>query len=414
VGLNLSLLAVFKYVPLLNEVSGLLSQGQGPTLLFNILVPLAISFFVFEFIHYVVDVYRGAKPVTNIIHFLLFPAFFPTQIAGPIKRFQDFVPQISRPRLLSGVHMDEGLYLVIRGLFKKLVVADSLASVVAPGFATGSEVSGMGAWTAAIAFGFQIYYDFSGYTDIGRGCATLLGFQVPENFFTPYASRDITQFWRRWHVTLSSWLRDYVYIPLGGGRRYQYRNLLATFVLGGLWHGAGLTFLVWGLMHGVALCTHKWIANRIPASGQLWGQPVVRVFSSLCLFAYVTLAWVFFRAPDFSQALAMTRAMLGSPKALLDFFSLVNTPETDPVGGQLAVRAALWALIVATVILPQLFGDAGEARLAESRHVGHLAPVRPRGWVVSAAAAALLAFATMILVPYPGDEANPVFIYFQF
>lgn len=223
------------------------------------LLPLGISFFVFEFIHYQVDINRGSVPVKNWLEFSIFGAFFPTQIAGPIKRYEDFVPQLNRQPSFSLPRIGEGLKYILWGLFKKVVLADNLAPLVAIGF--GQAVGGAGgnaslssgdAWLTVLAFTLQIYFDFSGYTDMGRGSAMLLGFNLPENFKFPYLAANISDFWRRWHITLSGWLRDYIYIPLGGNRKGRYRNLLITMVLGGLWHGANWTFIIWGYITELA------------------------------------------------------------------------------------------------------------------------------------------------------------------
>jgi len=229
---------------------------------FNILLPLGISFFTFEFIHYIVDVHRGSKPLKNFLDFALFASFFPSQIAGPIKRFQDFHKQMMEAPAFKNSQFREGIFLILQGLFKKVVLGDNLGLIVNKGFANVGAMSFSDAWIAVCCFFFQVFFDFSGYTDIGRGSALILGYKVPENFNLPYLAHSPADFWQRWHISLSSWLRDYLYIPLGGSRGGEWkaqRNILITMALGGLWHGASWRFMLWGAMHGVGLViTRVW------------------------------------------------------------------------------------------------------------------------------------------------------------
>ncbi len=271
VSMNVAVLAYYKYMAfLLASVEGLLRsagvQIQLPQP--SIILPLAISFFTFEFIHYVVDVWAGQPPERGFLKFAVFAAFFPTQIAGPIKRYEAFIPQLDVPSRFEWTRAGEGLKLITWGLFKKIVLADRLGAIVALGFPeTGHAVlNPVDAWLTVLAFAMQIYLDFSGYTDIGRGSAVILGFSVPENFRRPYLAWNISEFWRRWHISLSTWLRDYLFVPLGGLRGHPARALLVTMALAGLWHGAGWHFVVWGLFNGVLLTGHwmfrAWRARR--------------------------------------------------------------------------------------------------------------------------------------------------------
>ncbi len=237
ISVNLATLAFFKYAAFaLASVWPVIQIfGHAPAPVVEILLPLGISFFTFEFIHYVVEVYRGQPPMRNLIDFALFAAFFPTQIAGPIKRFPDWVKQLHHPARLRVVRADDGLSLIVRGMAKKIIIADTLAPLVGVAFGHPERLGFLAAWCAIYAFAAQIYADFSGYTDIGRGCALLLGYSVPENFAAPYAAHSPSDFWDRWHISLSRWLRDYLYIPLGGSRRPLPRvclNLLITMALG--------------------------------------------------------------------------------------------------------------------------------------------------------------------------------------
>jgi len=262
VGTNLAVLGGFKYANFFLDAGRGVFKADWPTL--NILLPLGISFFTFEFIHYVVDVWRGSPPVRDVVQFALFAAFFPTQIAGPIKRYQAFVHQLqSRPQFDAQLAGD-GVYLILRGLFKKVILADGLARIANLGFDNPADLGSLDAWIAVYAFAFQIFFDFSGYTDIGRGSAQLFGFTVPENFAAPYLARNLSDFWRRWHISLSSWLRDYLFIPLGGSRGsrlFNYRNLFLTMTLGGLWHGAAGHFLLWGAYQGAGLLALRWMGE---------------------------------------------------------------------------------------------------------------------------------------------------------
>jgi D-alanyl-lipoteichoic acid acyltransferase DltB (MBOAT superfamily) len=325
VALNLAVLAYFKYAGFIlrtaTQALGAMGVARAPAP-FSILVPLGISFYVFEFIHYLVDVGRGRPPVRSLLRFALFAAFFPTQIAGPIKRYEQFVPQIDQHPHLDRARAGAGLRLLLSGLFKKAALADNLAPVVAVGFARvapGNVGLGMSeAWLVVLAFAMQIYWDFSGYTDMGRGSAILLGYDVPENFRRPYLATNVADFWRRWHISLSSWLRDYVYIPLGGRRRSRYRNLFLTMLLGGLWHGANWTFVVWGGLHGALLAAYRrWTPSRPPAPP---ADPAMRsrpsragraVIGWALTMTAVCVAWVFFRAPSLGDGLAMLGAMAG-------------------------------------------------------------------------------------------------------
>ena len=261
--LNLATLVFFKYAYFFNDVVTAATKPLGlpaTHLPFDIILPLGISFFVFEFIHYTTDVYRGSEPIKSLPAFALFASFFPTQIAGPIKRFQDFIPQFLAESKLTVDTFDTAISLILLGLFKKVLLADNLSFFVQGGFGNPGIFSGTDLWIFTYAFAFQIYFDFSGYTDIARGSAMLFGYKVPLNFNLPYLARNISEFWRRWHISLSTWLRDYLFIPLGGSRCGRFRvhfNLLATMTLGGLWHGAAAHFLVWGLYHGFALIVHR-------------------------------------------------------------------------------------------------------------------------------------------------------------
>jgi D-alanyl-lipoteichoic acid acyltransferase DltB (MBOAT superfamily) len=282
---------------------------------FEILLPLAISFFVFEFISYLMDVKRGGPPVRSPIRFACFAAFFPTQIAGPIKRYQDFLPQLLEARKFDRTEAAEGARLFVIGLFKKIALADNIAPAVTAGFtaATGPGLSAGDAWLVMLGFAMQVYFDFSAYTDMGRGSALILGFRVPINFRRPYLARNIADLWHRWHISLSTWLRDYLYIPMGGNRRHQGRNLFLTMCIGGLWHGSGYNFIVWGAYQGTLLAVYARVRKWRPLGGAVgrlfrWSAPVTGVAFT---FLLTVLGYVLFRASNLSHAIDMYQAMLG-------------------------------------------------------------------------------------------------------
>lgn len=319
---NLALLAYYKYanffVGNLNEVAGT-SWTLG-----EIILPLGISFFTFTQIAFLVDTYQGKVKEYNFIHYTLFVTYFPHLIAGPVLHHKDMMPQFAHASTyrLDWDNIATGLMLFTLGLAKKTLWADSLAPYASGifdgvqfGMATGTLPTIYEAWAGALAYTLQIYFDFSGYTDMALGIALMFGIRLPINFNSPYKATSIIEFWRRWHITLSTFLRDYLYIPLGGSRNGKFRryiNLLATMLLGGLWHGAGWTFVLWGALHGVYLTlNHLWretvserFPNRVPAwLGNLAGGALT--------FVAVVAAWVVFRAENMAQALVMLKAMFG-------------------------------------------------------------------------------------------------------
>ncbi|MDP8971273.1 MAG: hypothetical protein M3N52_12425, partial [Actinomycetota bacterium] len=269
VGANLAILGWFKYYGFLvsSALNALRPLGiQPPLPLLEILLPVGISFFTFQALSYVIDVYRGELPPAKPLDFAVYLSFFPQLVAGPIVRAAEFLPQLRDRRDPRRVDGARGFWLITGGLFKKVVVANVLATqLVDAVFARPSQHSSLEILVAIYGYAVQIYADFSGYTDIAIGCALLLGFRFPDNFASPYAAVSLQDFWRRWHMTLSRWLRDYLYIPLGGSRGSRletYRNVLLTMLLGGLWHGAAWTFVVWGGLHGLGLAAEQRAAQR--------------------------------------------------------------------------------------------------------------------------------------------------------
>jgi alginate O-acetyltransferase complex protein AlgI len=360
---NLATLSYFKYTDFtINSWNNAVS-AIAPYLAFHpaslsfplqhVLLPLGISFFVFEFIHYITDIYKGGKPIGNFVNFSLFAAFFPSQIAGPIKRYQDFIKQLEIPRVFAAAKFEQGIVLLLQGLFKKVALADNLSPIVSQGFAHATALGGAEAWMAALAFAIQIYCDFSGYTDMGRGSALLMGFDLPDNFNWPYISKSLTEFWKRWHISLSSWLRDYLYIPLGGSKCSTARrhfNLLVTMLLGGLWHGASWHFVVWGAFHGLGLIVNhsydsllKQNSNALTKSLITFHQTKVgTILSVVATFAFVLVGWVLFRAETMADALAVLHGMF-SP--MVTSTVLAEVVEKHPIFAALGVYAAyriLW------------------------------------------------------------------------
>ncbi|HEY9714171.1 MAG TPA: MBOAT family O-acyltransferase [Chroococcales cyanobacterium] len=317
---NLLTLCYFKYanflVGSLCEVIHLVNHTPQPHWVLNIVLPLGISFFTFEFIHYLFEIYRGNKPVDSFVLFALFAAFFPTQIAGPVKRYPDFVAQMKEERTLKLADFDEGIPLIIMGMAKKLLIANNLAILVQMGFANPFNYGAPELWLLAYAFTFQIYFDFSAYTDIGRGSAMLFGYHIPINFNLPLIADNMSEFWHRWHISLSTWLRDYLFIPMGGSRGSKWRtnwNLFVTMALGGLWHGAAWNFVVWGLYHGVCLIAHREFAvlrGKLPALNWVWKSKPYHYLSVLLTFNAVAVGCVFFGMTNISAAFVMVRKMI--------------------------------------------------------------------------------------------------------
>jgi alginate O-acetyltransferase complex protein AlgI len=338
---NLGLLGYFKYANfLVQNVAKLI--GRDPPVL-HILLPVGISFYTFKTMSYTIDVYRRhIEPCHSWWKYVMFVTYFPELVAGPIVRASVFLPQMTRSLKPSWPRAYVGLQLVALGFSKKLLVADRLAKFVDAIFAHPTIYSSGTIWSAVIAYSLQIYCDFSGYSDIAIGISRIIGFDLPENFNMPYSSTSITEFWRRWHITLSQWLRDYLYIPLGGNRKGKVRtyiNLTITMLLGGLWHGANWTFVVWGALHGLALAIHKLWLDATKDKGWKVPGPIGWAMT----YVYVCFCWVLFRAPDFSSAMLIMRKMVG----------------IDSVGVQYVY---LWLyLIVPFVVLAHLIGRYANA-----------------------------------------------------
>jgi alginate O-acetyltransferase complex protein AlgI len=416
VGLNLALLCYFKYTDFIFDSINLLIGAPLPLL--NIVLPLGISFFTFQQIAYLVDVMRGAPVERDILSYSLFVSFFPHLIAGPLVHHAEMIPQFKRERTSrSAVLAARGLAIFAAGLFKKVVIADNLAQFVSPVFAhldAGGGVTTSWAWLATLSYTLQIYFDFSGYSDMAVGLALLFGIRLPVNFRSPYQALSIVDFWRRWHITLSRFLRDYLYIPLGGNRlggQRRYLNLMLTMLLGGLWHGAGWNFLIWGGLHGLYLCVNRlWQARHVIIV--LASRLAATLSWSITFFA-VVIAWVFFRAKTLGGAWQMLGSLFGveagssayvSPGILrlMDLPVLVGEERLLLIGGGTVMATLAIALWLPNV--PQIFGYREYRRAPEPSAWPRWRP--NLAWALLSA----LAFATSMF----GMWQHLEFLYFQF
>lgn len=381
---NLGMLGYFKYGQfLLDNFSALLAAlgvAYHPAH-YDIVLPVGISFYTFATMSYTLDVYlRRAAPAKSFLDYALFVTFFPHLVAGPIMRPTELVPQFDKPRRATPEQLRFGLALMTIGLFNKVVLADSLLSHIAESVYDGSKIPGaLDAWGATLAFSGQIFCDFAGYSTTAIGAALCLGFAMPDNFRFPYAAVGFSDFWRRWHITLSSWLRDYLYIPLGGNRhgaRRTYAALMTTMLLGGLWHGANWTFVAWGGLHGLYLALERLLRGRF---SHYRPGPAVFVLLGLLTYTLVNVTWVFFRAKTFSKAWLVLSGMVGQSGAsqpILDTFSLLTVAAV--IGGMLVVHwlmrartlesviarappvllSVLWALLAFAIVIAQGNGSA--------------------------------------------------------
>jgi D-alanyl-lipoteichoic acid acyltransferase DltB (MBOAT superfamily) len=382
---NLGMLGFFKYRDFF--VQSLIDLGQrwgfDPDLqVLGLVVPVGISFYTFQTMSYVIDVYRRKiPPATDVVTYMAYVSFFPQLVAGPIERAGDLLPQFQQTRRLDLSDMQRGGLLILWGFLKKTVVADNLASVVATGYEPGAP----GSWAllSTYAFAFQIYCDFSGYSDIARGTASLFGFRLVRNFDAPYLAISLEDFWRRWHISLSSWFREYVYVPLGGSRCSRPRhltNVVLTFVLSGFWHGAAFRFIAWGLAHGLGYLPSVLMRSR---AGDRSPGIARRILGWLFTFHFVVLAWVFFRASDLTQATEMLSSM-----------------------GQLLLGRETWAPPTELLARVLVLGGGMLATELIARRLPHLSE-SPR-----ARTAAGLVMVTIILLLGKFDDVP--FIYFQF
>jgi len=406
---NLGMLCFFKYggfllenfVTLANAV-GLNFHPAKP----NIILPAGISFYTFTTLCYTIDMYKKkSEPVRSMLDFSLFVTFFPHLVAGPIVRPPQLVPQFETPRTANRQQLMQGLFLLSLGLFMKVVLADSMLSSTANDvFNASDKLPALDAWMGVLAFSGQIFFDFAGYSTCAIGAALCLGFVLPQNFQYPYAAIGFSDFWRRWHITLSSWLRDYLYIPLGGNRKGKLRtyfNLMLTMLLGGLWHGANWTFVVWGGLHGFYLWAEKIFKDRAESKSSLIAEPAVMQASmiptislskkwngflyALLTFFLVNVTWVFFRASTFTKAWAVLKSMFGF------------VPKADPLLTTLAIIKV--SVIVSVMVIVHW--------LMRNSKVLEVIPKLP-WWVLG------IFWAMLILILIWSQESSSSFIYFQF
>jgi len=398
VGGNLGLIGHFKYQAFFTEVLNTLSGAELSVV--AVVLPLGVSFFTFIQIAYLVDVYRGDAPERSLSRYALFVTFFPHLIAGPIVHLKALMPEFDRPsgRTEISKNLSVGLSIFAVGLAKKVLIADSLAPLASPtfaAFANGDPITSSAAWMAALAYSGQLYFDFSGYSDMAIGLARLFGVRFPINFFSPYKALSLTDFWRRWHITLSAFLRDYLYVPLGGNRRGRartYVNLLLTMLLGGLWHGANWTFVLWGLAHGVGLALER-----------AFGIDKVTRYRHLrmaCTFLLVMLGWVLFRSATLDSALAFYAAL----------FSF------DPTSWSVALVKPLDVLLIAAALAIAFFAPNTSELFArvEPGIVPEHFELRPSRATFQLAPAHGIALGLLFGLSVLGMSRVTEFIYFQF
>jgi alginate O-acetyltransferase complex protein AlgI len=381
--INFSILGFFKYfnffVDSAERFAAVLGMHSIPHALFSIILPPAISFYTFQEVAYIVDVYYGrVAAATSFVDYGLFISFFPHLIAGPIQRPSHLLPQVQRPRVVDQTRIYDGVMLILSGLFRKCVIADSCGVLANAAFGGRMGSTGIAALIGVYAFAWQIYGDFSGYSDIARGSAQVLGFHFMVNFRQPYLATSLQDFWRRWHISLSTWLRDYLYIPLGGSRHGEvatYRNLFVTMLLGGLWHGANWTFVFWGALHGAGLAVERalGLANRVLRT---WWRRIL-------VFHFVCFGWIFFRAASFGAAWAYLR----------QFTNWAWRPTY------------LSALAYLAIFTLPLFAMDLRLESTGEEYLGQTARYR---WQIAAAAAAVIAVAIF------SQGESSAFIYFQF
>jgi D-alanyl-lipoteichoic acid acyltransferase DltB (MBOAT superfamily) len=351
---NLGLLAYFKYMDFF--IQNLNRVIHSDISLWHMALPLAISFYTFQQIAYLVDSYRKETKEYDFLNYAVFVTFFPQLIAGPIVHHAEMMPQfdIARNKIKNYYHIALGLFIFSMGLFKKVVIADTFAIWATQGFDVAQHLNMLEAWITSLSYTFQLYFDFSGYTDMAIGIALLFNIKLPMNFFSPYKATSIQAFWRRWHITLSRFLKEYLYIPLGGNRKGEirtYTNLFTTFLLGGIWHGAGWTFVIWGALHGFALVIHR--------AWQKVGFKMPSILGWFITFNFINIAWVFFRALNFESAIKVLKAMfLGDIK--LPALWVEYIPSLKELGFQVGhwsklygqeVYLGLWFIAVFIVVL---------------------------------------------------------------
>jgi D-alanyl-lipoteichoic acid acyltransferase DltB (MBOAT superfamily) len=404
--INLGILGFFKYynffVDSFVSSFGMLGVQMNESSL-NIILPVGISFYTFQTLSYTIDIYRKQlEPTRDVSAFFAFVSFFPQLVAGPIERAVNLLPQFHKTRTFDVDKAKDGIRQIFWGLFKKIVIADTCATNVNIIFENSETMSGSALLLGAFLFAFQIYGDFSGYSDIAIGTARLFGFGLMQNFATPYFARDIGEFWRRWHISLSTWFRDYIYIPMGGSRVSKYRqfwNILVTFTVSGFWHGANWTFVIWGFLNGLyympsmLLNRNKKKKTKVVAEGKLLPSPI-ELFQMARTFFLTLIAWVFFRANDMGQAIQYIGDML-SP-------SLLSSPAASLKGFAMKESVIYALLAIITLVVIEWFQR-------DKQHGLQFVADRPLAWRWAA-------YTTMIaiILVFRQTGGNLDFIYFQF
>lgn len=391
--INLGVLCYFKYTNFFLDIFH--SIFSTPSLSFSILLPVGISFFIFQSISYVIDVYRGRiEPLERILDYVFYISFFPQLVAGPIVKAKDFIPQIHQPHVLTKEIWGEAFCLILVGLFKKCVISDYISiNFVDRIFDAPALYSGVENLFAVYGYAVQIYCDFSGYSDIAIGIALLFGYRFNVNFDSPYQSASITEFWRRWHISLSTWLKDYLYIPLGGNRKGKvrmYTNLMITMLLGGLWHGASVRFIIWGGLHGLYLAIHKGMMKCFPSLAANGHEMSLhwRILNTLVTFHLVCLAWIFFRAENMEVASSM----------FTQLFSHFNLPVLIPFVKEYAVILLLIGVGIGMQFIPFTTRYFFRQKVMNG------------GWIFKTF---LLLMLILLITQIKSAELQP-FIYFQF
>jgi alginate O-acetyltransferase complex protein AlgI len=391
--INLGLLFYFKYTNFFIQIINDLQLGQIKPL--HLVLPIGISFYTFENLSYTIDVYRGKfKPVSSFLDYCFFLSFFPKLVMGPIVRASDFIPQIRKDIFISKEDIARGLYLILGGLFKKVVISDYIyVNYVQYIFDDPARHSGIECLLGVYGYAMVIYCDFSGYSDMAIGMAKWMGFTINENFDSPYQSSSITEFWRRWHISLSSWLKDYLYISLGGnrvGKLRQYLNLMITMLLGGLWHGASFNFIVWGGMHGIALAFDKFrisIANKLPK----WNfrlPKLARLVGVIITFHFVCFCWIFFKASSFHDAGVIISQIFGN----------FNAGAFLPLATAYSTVFSVMLLGYIIHFIPKSYQYFSEAMLSKATLVGRVA--------------ILLIFIWIIIQVKQADQVMPIYLQF--
>ena len=394
--INLGLLCVFKYfnffIGSFCDFIGLLGFGIHRTEI-SIILPVGISFYTFQTLSYTIDIYRKElTPSENFIDFALFVAFFPQLVAGPIERAKSILPQIYQKRKLNLNEFEKGIFLIFYGIFKKVFVADNLSIIVDSNFARSAKIDGPTAYLSVVAFAFQIYADFSAYTDIARGSAKLFGFKLMKNFDFPYLATNPSEFWRKWHISLSTWLRDYLYISLGGNRKGKYktvRNLMITMTLGGLWHGASWNFIWWGVYHGTILAIYNTVIKRATLK-------LNKYVSIFVMFQFTLFGWLLFRS---TRKIQVNGVLIDDSKnqiiEMLQAFNSVVVPSMQFVEQLLSVLFFILPLVIVEVL--------------QKKHQSTYIIYHMNRYHVNLIFAVIL----FLMIRY-GVQSSNAFIYFQF